>query len=285
MFNLLSVLAPVCLTPSCVRPSTDPLPSDEVWLQTDSSRFSVFFRISDNTADSVRHVSRLNLFVYDADGLRRLLLHRCYDFLPDSAVFYCNATGVSVVAVADSPREFNVSALERYDSIELLTYDFEDDSPGRPVMSGQKDIASGGSGTVVLTPLLARVMAGELSNKLRGYVCLEDPRIYLENMNASAELLRTAGFNPSETVPSPPVRRLPYDIGIFSQSPGTELFCYPNDAEESTIGNPPTAFVLECEIQGATRRFKVPLPAVRRNSTTRVDLTVTGETTFESKIY
>ena len=284
-FNLLLLLVPVCLTPSCRHTEVDPLPSDEVWLQTDTSRFTVFFKVTDNTADTTRTVRRLNIFVYDADGLRELLLERRYDFLPDSAVFYCKARNVSVVAVADSPREFNSSALERYDSIELLTYSFSDDSPTQPVMSGQQDVESGGRGTLVLTPLLARIITGEVSNKLKGYVRLEDPRIYLENMNASAELLRTAGFLPSETLQSPPVKRLPFDIGVFSQTPGTELFCYPNDSEEATIGNPATVFVLECEIQGATRRFSVPLPGIRRNSTTRVDITVTGETTCESKVY
>lgn len=273
------------MTPACKRPAVDPLPGDEVWVQPDSNRFTVFFRITDNIADTTHRVGRLNLFVYNADGLRELLLERRYDFLPDSAVFYCNAATVSVVAVANSPLEFNRSALERYDSIELLTYSFEDDSPERPLMSGQLQAESGSARTIVLTPLLARVLAGELSNKLKGYVRLEDPRIYLQNMNANAELLRTAGFNPSETLPSPPVQRLPYDIGVFSQCPGTELFCYPNDAEEATMGNPSTVFVLECEIQGATRRFSVPLPAIRRNSTTRVDITVTGETTCESKVY
>lgn len=284
--DLLPVLAPVCLTPSCKE--LEPLfthPTDVVYVQSDTSRFTVRFRVSDATADTLRHISHTDIFVYDADGLRELLVSRSYDFLPDSAVFFCPAKTVTVVAVANSPRGFNTSALERFDSIELLTYRFEEDSPERPVMSGQKNVAAGGSGYLSLTPLLCRVMVGEVSNKLKGYVRLEDPRIFLENMNATAEALRSEGFHPSEMVSAPPVRSLPYDIGIYTQTPGTELFCYPNDSAEATIGTPATEFVFECEISGETHRFRTALPAIRRNSTLRVDVTVTGETTFEYRIY
>ncbi|MBO4475487.1 MAG: hypothetical protein J5737_02020 [Bacteroidales bacterium] len=263
----------------------DTRPSDDVYVQADSSRFAVRFRINDATADTTRHIRRTDIFVYNADGLRELLLTRSYGFLPDSAVFFCKARNVTVVAIANSPRSFNTTALDRYDSIELLTYRFEEDSPTQPVMSGQKDVEAGRAGYLTLAPLLSRVMIGEVANKLKGYVRLEDPRIYLENMNAAAEVLRTEGFHPSEMILSPPVRSLPYDIGVFAQIPGTELFCYPNDSQEATIGTPSTGFVLECEIEGETHQYRVTLPAITRNSTVRVDMTVTGEATFESKIY
>ena len=286
LYDLLLLVAPVCLTPACSRtapPDTDP--SGEVSVPADDCRFTVRFRVSDNTADSLRTPRRLDIFVYNADGLREQLLVRKYDHMPDSAVLYCKAYNATVVAIANSPHDFNTGALGRYDSIELLTYSFEEDSPESPVMSGQKDIEAGGSAVLVLSPLLSRVQIGEVSNKLKGYIRLEDPRIYLENMNANAEVLRTAGFHPSETVPSPPVRYLPYDIGRFTQSPGTELFCYPNDSPEAGIGSPPTVFVMECEIQGATRSFRVPLPPISRNSTTRVDISVSGDESFDSKVY
>jgi len=260
------------------------MPVEDVFVQTDSVSFTAHFSVQDYSSDTLRKVQRLNIFVYDADGLGELLATRRYEFLPDSAVIYCRASNVIMVAVANSPMDFNIGALGRYDSIELLTYNYEDDSPAEPVMSGQQNISAGESGKIVLTPLLARVLIGEVSNTLDRYRLLEEPRIYLENMNASAELLRTAGFHPSETVQEPPSAKLPYDIGIFPQTPGTELFCYPNDSE-STIGSPSTVFVLECEIDGITRSFKVPLPALKRNSTTRVDISVTGESTCESKVY
>ena len=285
IFSLLFLL-PVCLAPSCVKkdvPETNP--QDEVFVTADSSSFTVRFAIDDNSADTLRPIKRLDIFAYDADGLHSLILSRRYGFLPDSLLLYGSVTGMTVVAIANSPVDFNTAALERYDSIELLTYRFEDDSPQAPLMSGQGDAGANGSVVITLTPMLSRIVLGEVSNELKNYVRLEDPRISLESMNASAELLRTSGFHPSETVPEPPVRRLPYDIGVLPQRPGTELFCFPNDSQEATIGTPATVFTFECKIRGVTRRFSIPLPAIKRNTTTYVDLTVTEKETLESKVY
>ena len=182
-------------------------------MPVDSSSFTVRFAVADKSSDTLRPVRRLDVFAYDADGLHSLILSRRYGFLPDSLLFYGPVTGMTVVAVANSPMDFNTSALDRYESIELLSYRFEDDSPQVPLMSGVGSVGADMSTVVTLTPMLARVMLGEVCNELKGYVRLEDPRITLESMNASAEILRTNGFYPSETVPEPPVARLPFDIG------------------------------------------------------------------------
>lgn len=285
-FSLLWLLVPVWLTPSCNgNMGPDLHPGDEVFVQPDSCLYSVVLVEQDNSSDTTRRVRRLDLFVYDADGLHSLLLQRQYGFLPDSVVLYGPATGVTVVAVANSPRDFNAGALERYDSIELLRYDYLEDSPAQPIMGGQCNVTDGARATLVLSPLLCRVALGEVSNELQGYTRLEDPRVYLENMNASAELLRTVGFLPTETVPDPPRVKLPYDIGIFTQSPGSELFCYPNDSAQATIGSPSTALVFECEIKGATRQFRVPLPGLKRNTTTHVDISITVLGDLEYNVY
>jgi hypothetical protein len=151
-------------------------------------------------------------------------------------------------------------------------------------MSGQCEVASGTGRQLTLSPLLARIKLGEISNSMSGYVRLENPRIRLDNMNAWAELLRTNGFRPSELIEKPPSKPLPYDIGIFSQTPGTELYCYPNDSPLDA-GTPATVFVLECEISGATCSFSISLPSVGRNTTTRIDVSVSGPDSFESKVY
>ena len=279
-------MLPVCLAPSCLEADPpDAYPQDEVFVPADSSSFTVRFKIDDRSSDTLRPIRRLDVFAYDADGLHGLVQSRRYGYLPDSLVLYGPVTGMTVVAVANSPSDFNKDALGRYDSIELLTYRFEDDSPQAPLMSGQCSVGADRRAVITLAPMLSRIVLGEVSNGLRNYVRLEDPRITLEGMNASAELLRTSGFYPSETVADPPVRRLPYDIGIFPQCPGTELFCFPNDSEEATIGNPATVFVFECEIRGLTRRFCVPLPSLKRNTTTFVDITITANEELESRIY
>ena len=108
---------------------------------------------------------------------------------------------------------------------------------------------------------------------------------FLENLNPDAEVLREGGFRPSSIIETGAKTSLPYDIGVFAQHPETEVFCYPNDSSEATIGTPGTKLVLECEIKGEIARFKIDLPAIRRNSTTTVDITVSGKEDFESKVY
>ncbi|MBR4809247.1 MAG: hypothetical protein IK031_03095 [Bacteroidales bacterium] len=274
------------MAPSCGKVSpAGSNPREDVFVQADSSSFTVRFSVDDRSSDTLRPIRRLDVFAYDADGLHSLVLSRRYGFLPDSLLLYGPAKGMTVVAVANSPFDFNMDALDRYESAELLAYRFEDDTPSAPLMSGQGSVEADGTTIITLTPMLARVVLGEVSNELGNYLRLEDPRITMESMNASAELLRSSGFYPSETVPEPPVMRLPYDIGIFPQRPGTQLFCFPNDSQGAGIGTPATVFVFECEISGATRRFSVPLPSLRRNSTTFVDVTITANEELESTIY
>lgn len=253
-------------------------------MKPDSCSFTVSFKIQDHTCDTLRRPARLDLFSYSADGIKDLLDYRRYDFLPDSVLLYGTGQDRIMVAIVNSELNFNTEALSRFDSIELLVWNFADDSPSTPVMSGTCEVAANGSALLTLTPLMSRVQLGEISNSMTGYLRLENPRLYLANMNNSAELLRTVGFRPteaSETVIRVP---LPFDVGIFPQNPGTELFCYPNDTP-GTIGTPATELVLECEIGGVTRSFSTPIPSLARNSTTRIDLSISGPDSFESKIY
>ena len=283
LYSLL-ILAAAGLIASCGKDEPFLYDNEQVAVQSDSCSFKVVFNVQDNLADTLRRPGRLDLFVYAADGIKELLDVRTYDFMPDSVLLYGTDADRLVVAIANSTMSFNTDALSRYDSIELLTWNFFQDSPSAPVMSGQCELAADTKATLTLTPLMARVQLGEISNSMKGYVRLENPRLYLENMNGSAELMRTVGFRPTEAVSNPPRTPLPYDIGIFPQNPGTEVFCYPNDTP-GTIGTPETAIVLECEIYGTTHCFRTPIPSIGRNSTTRLDISVSGPDSFESRIY
>ena len=132
---------------------------------------------------------------------------------------------------------------------------------------------------------MSRVRLSRISNNMKSYVLMEDPRIYLENMNSAAEVLQRSGFRPAEFLEGRREKKLPWDIGFFAQQPMTCLYCYPNDSNESTLGTPHTKLVLECEIKGATCRFPVDLPALGRNKTLNVELSISSEDSYESKVY
>lgn len=283
LFSLLIPL-PACLFCSCNKNDVEG-GLDLVEIPVDSCSICLRFNISDHIADTTHSIVKLDLLLYSADGIKPLVCKRCYDYLPDSVKIYCPRTEMIAVALANYPFELFRAAPERYDGAEQLNCSFEDDSPSQPIMSGVAVLGAGASGTVTLKPLMARIMLGIISNNMKKYVRLEDPRIYLESANAGAEILREGGFRPAELLQAPQKEPLPYDIGVFPQSPGTQLYCYPNDSPEATIGTPATVLVLECEIKGATEQFRVSLPSIRRNTTTRVDISVDGPGKFESKIY
>ena len=283
LFSLLIPSSPACLITSCRNEPIDgPETDEEIYIPVDSTSYTVHFR---NLGYAGSEDGRLDLFIYNADGVRDLLTRISCTGIPDSLRFTGPSRTYTAVAIANSPMDFNPAATERYDSMELLTYSFSDDSPGCPVMSGTCNIEPGSPCTIDLSPLMARVTLAEITNTMKGYVRLEDPRIRLENLNSGAEILRFAGFRPAETIETGEELRLPYDIGIFKQNPMSTLYCYPNDSPESTIGTPPTVFVLECEINGETCNFRVTLPAIERNGQVFVDLTVNGAENFESKAY
>lgn len=257
-------------------------PEDEVFVPVDSTSCTVRFR---NLAYEEAVPEHLDLFIYNADGVKDLLARYSFSGIPDSVSFTAPARAYTAVAIANSPMDFNPAATERYDSMELLWYSFEDDAPECPVMSGTCNIEPGNPCIIDLSPLMARVTLAEISNTMKGYIRLEEPRIRLENLNSGAEIMRFEGFRPSETIETGQELKLPCDIGIFKQNPMATLYCYPNDSPESTIGTPATVFVLECEINGETQRFSVNLPAIKRNGQVFVDLTVNGPGSSEGKSY
>lgn len=285
LFSLLLTSLPACLISSC-NIWKEPLQENEtVNVAVDSCWFELFCSVHSEIADTAPPVQHLDVLVYDADGVSGLESWNRYDAIPDTIRIKGAKRLKTIVAIANSPRSFNRRAIERYDSIELLSYEFDEDSPEVPLMSGICSLSPDAPGHIRLEPLLARVQLCEVSNTMRKYVRLEDPRIYLENMNASAEILRSSGFRPTEVLEGQRKVSLPYDIGIYSQHPLTELFCYPNDSDAASMGTPRTSLVFECEIQGQTCRFPIPLESVARNKTLHVDITVNAPDLYDSKVY
>ena len=276
---------PACLITSCRGAGGLEQDSDTVVVTVDSCWFHIDCSILNNISEAELPVARLDVLLYDADGVGGLESWTSYRSLPDSIVIRGAKRAKIAVLIANSPRSFSRRGIERYDSVELLSYEFDEDTPEQPLMSGTATLIPGTPGKIILAPLMARVQLCGISNLMTGYVRLEDPRIYLENMNPAAEILRLNGFRPTEILEGRRKKPLPFDVGLFTQNPMTELFCYPNDSLESTMGTPHTTLVLECEINGLTCRFPVDLKDIGRNTTVHVDITVHSPDTFESKVY
>lgn len=228
----------------------------------------------------------LDIFVYDAKDIRALDAHltlSAADGLPDSLHVRVPTGEKIFVAIANSPRKFNLKALERYDAMEQLSFAFGDDDPARPILSGSCE-APDQRGTVVLQPLLCRVVLTSISNTMDGFELLESPRVRLRDLPDRTEVLRQKDFRPAELLDAGPWVELPCDVGFFPQEPHTALWCYPNDTPENVLGVPRPALELSCGIKGETCSFSVPLPPTVRDSRVEVEITVDGPDSFRYRI-
>lgn len=247
----------------------------------DSSNFTISVRercnISESTGSSI---SEIHFFIYDGDGLRMLEHEWSENSNPGIVSFRSSKKDKTVAAVANCPHRFDVSKLVRFGALEQLEIKFTDDDSARPIMSGVCTVSPAGASELVLKPLMGRIVLEEVTNNMSGYKRLEDPRIYLKGISECVEVLRNDGFHTSEFLTDTLIQaKLPCDVGMFPQHPGTELFCYPDDSEDGIT------LVLECEIKGKTRSFEKTVSPIGRDATKRVEFTIESEDKYSWNIY
>lgn len=183
-----------------------------------------------------------------------------------------------IIAIANSPYEFNLKALQCFDSAELLTMYYRDENPQFPLMSAIS-FSDEDSIFLKLKALLCPVKVLSISNSTDKL--LSHPRLSLRKINASAEMLRSDGFRPSITIDSPAeishpqmmFSQLPLDLGSDTCHPMTTLYCYPQDTETS-LGTPRTEIVLSAEVEGSTQHYATPLPKAGRGETIVINLNI-----------
>ena len=229
-------------------------------------------------------VRTLDLFIYSADGLRTLERQVTLKAPQDTLLLPTLPGEKILVGIANSPRRFNRKALERYDAMEQLAFNFTDDDPQLPVLGGFCT-TKGNDGEIQLQPLLCRVVLTKICNTMDDYELLENPRIRLCDLPDAAEVLREKDFRPTELIDAGEWAALPYDIGYFPQQPGTELWCYPNDTPENVLGVPRPTLELECLIRGQRCSFEVPLPPLTRGCKKSVEITVDGPGSYHYAVH
>lgn len=199
---------------------------------------------------------------------------------PDNAIFKLpSMRGAKiVVAIGNSPYEFNLKALQSFDSAELLTMYYRYENPQFPLMSAIS-YSDDSAISLSLKALLCPVKVLSISNSTDKL--LSHPRLSLRKINASAEMLRSDGFRPSVTIDSPAeishpqmmFSQLPTDLGAATCYPMIILYCYPQDSE-SSLGTPRTEIVLSADVDGATRHYVTTLPKAGRGQTIAVNLNI-----------
>lgn len=228
-------------------------------------------------------VHKVDVFFFETSGLEALSAHCAYNLIPDDFSVLVPEGDKKVVVVLNSPREFNLAAMSKYSSVSLVTYNFRDDSPDYPIATGQ-GLSEGGSVRLELRCLLSRVVLSEITCGLDHYDVLEEPRIRLRNINSSAGAFQTEGFQPVETIDAGEWTALPYDVGLFTQTLGLPLYCYPNECDTNDPASQPTQMELECTIRGELCSFTLDLPPIARGDSLSVNICVDGPDDFTYKV-
>jgi len=255
---------------------------EQVKETVDSSNFTI--RLVDCCQicnDSRGKILTTDIFVYGSGGTKNLEHYWREEGMPDEIYFRSSKEDKIVVAVANSPYVFNTKTVERYDSVGSIEFRRDEDDTVNPIMTGECIVEAASSSVIKLKPMMGRIVVTEVSNTMSQYRRLEDPRILLLNSNACIQAFQEDGFYPTETEEETEKVALPCDVGMFTQYPCTEIWCYPDDGEGANV----TTLVLECEIKGNTCRFPVNVTPVRRNMTRTVEYRVDSEKKFSATVY
>lgn len=242
--------------------------------QTSQSGCTFLFRVRSSCP-----IDSVDVFVYSDEGIRQLDSYCRVAPAPDITVKAVPGDK-TFVFLANVPGSFATGRLQRFDAMETLSMRYASESAASPLLSGIIHSSSGSGSTVDLKPLLCPVIIGSVRNSLDAP--LEAPVLCLKGVNAHAEVLRTAGFRPSETVdgpeglrdPSVMVRALPFDAVDTPLEAGITLYCYPNDISDATAGALPTSICMAGRLRGEDRLFEAALPAIARGDTLRVHLKI-----------
>lgn len=262
LFSLLTFGLPALWVSSCSK-RTESDGEKEVEVQIDSA----YCNFSVKTGG--RAVERLDIFIYEAGGTGKLEYHEKYTRFQETYEIFLPEGEKRVMAIANSPHNFRTSSLERFDSALLIAYQYLEDNPEKPIMGAWVE-TSNMEAELELVPLLCKVEIESVSNDLDNYELLENPRVRLKDLNASAKVFDKAGFSPTETITDGPWVDFPHDIGYYPMKPDISLFCYPNDTAENVLGTAHTYLQFECSIKGKVHSYDIKLPPIERNATTKI---------------
>lgn len=224
-------------------------------------------------------IRRLDLFVFNDDALRTLDAYtRSYAYTPE-AVTVSSASGEKIlVAVANHafPDDF-VTTIHNYEDLRRSVVSFTGDHPSWPVMSGETCFTAGpGQGcSVTLEPMMSSIEIKSVKSPACG-PALRNVKVYLTGVGNRAELLRTEGFLPAETLNNgrlseTDLGRLAYSGMVYkylgngkadgngSSYGSAVLYCYPNEAEEESFASPYTRLVIEGMLDGKTCYYPIPI--------------------------
>lgn len=223
-------------------------------------------------------IRRLDAFVFNDDALMRLDSY-C-EILEPSNPYISLSSGAGdkfLVLIANfDTAGLDISEISSYEEMEGIRSILANENPAYPVMSGECHFCAGMDSytPVSLTPLLANVCVDFVKCNFagKGYKSrtLENASVYLTDLSGSCEVLRHDGFsiveleNAGGTADSGYLSTMEHPEMIYRRfTPGQwtpiDLYCYPNDNADGTLGSPHTRLVVQGDIDGTTYYYPVEI--------------------------
>lgn len=274
--SVLSCLLPIIsvLAVSCIRTEDIPQPEPEIE-EMPADTVKTMLKII-NGADWCS-IAGIDVLIYDKDGQCESAVGMKADGNEVEIPFLSTAGQKECIIVANSSRNLKLKIMDRLDTMQSLTFAYEDEDPDKPVMVARAAVTAGKDTVLTLQPFLCRVVIEEVSNAMDGWVLMEEPEVYLSDINPEVGILQEKEFRPSATLEEGPAASLPYDIGFYSQYPGTVLHFYPNDTPERVLGGCRTTLTFRCKVEGEVIEETVALPPSGRNSLVRARVSMSAD--------
>lgn len=163
-----------------------------------------------------------------------------------------------------------------FEVMEKLTMNYASEDPSAPLQSGYGFTEAGATLELEVAPLLCPVRIKSVC--YLSDAPLTDAIIQLEGVSSQAEIFRSNGFHPSQTLNSPGILEFPFMmlqdlpsvIGSSPQRTDITLYCYPNEDADGLSGG--TALRINGMSSGKEKSFRIPLGPVRRGHEPQLDI-------------
>ena len=210
-----------------------------------------------------------DVLVYNADRHGRLDSYMHFEPSGGEMKISSGSGRKNIVVVANAPE--GVLQWEKILTLGMLSRQccpLESESADSPVLVGTVETDAGGSCTVQMNPLTAKVCLKELSCDFRGTSYpleeLTDVKVYLTNVNAECSItgdgdagsrfINNGRMEESDirkfVRPGIVLREVDGNVGMDPVPLDIELLCYPNGTAAESFGKPFTRIVIEGKIKG-----------------------------------
>ena len=272
LYLILPVLSVSC---SSIQEEKPDITETPIPINHEADSLSTTLFISADNVGNIRS-GHTDILIYSMSGIQELLVHREYETPPKETEILVPEGDIECIVITNSPSKLNTATLNRLDAAKQMCFQFKDEDPESPIMTGHCTMVAGTRDTIKIRPFLCAVHLVMASNAMDGYELVESPQVWLTGLNPSVSVLQEDEFRPSEFIANGRHEQFPSDIGFYTMYPGITLYCYPNDTPPRDLGSAHTAIAFEAMIDGCTCQEEYELPAIGRAGSIMVSVTIFG---------